>query len=171
MGLVWQSGPCSAYDVRVWLAKSPSTQWSASAGAIYPVLRRLEKRGLVSARAEKDNVRRRRLYKITQSGLGVLRNWVGPPMAPDAVTVSYDPLRSRARFLACLNPARREQWITAADESLAAVERNVADWHARLGDAAGIFERSMTRSGELDCKARRQWLRELRQALGARRPR
>jgi DNA-binding PadR family transcriptional regulator len=171
LGLVWQTGPCSAYDVRVFLARSPSTQWSASAGAIYPVLRRLEKRGWVSARAEKDNARGRRVYKITPSGLAVLRGWVGPPMAHEAVTVTYDPLRSRARFLGCLNPARREQWAAAADDALSTVERNVAEWHERFGGVAGAFEPWITRSGELDCKARRQWLRELKQALAGRKPR
>lgn len=166
LGLLWQAGPCSPYDIRIFLVHSPSTQWSASAGSIYPVLRRLENRGFVAARAVRNHARRRRLYVITPSGLRALRAWVGPPLAPTAVTVSYDPLRSRARFLACLAPAARKKWASAAGESLAAVEKSVERWQEKFGTTAGDFAAWVTRSGELDCAARKQWLRELQQSLG-----
>jgi DNA-binding PadR family transcriptional regulator len=161
LGLVWQAGPCSAYDIRRYLAQSPSTQWSASAGAIYPVLRRLQKRGWVSARAERNHARRRRVYEISPLGLRVLRAWVGPPFTPEAITVSYDPLRSRARFLGCLNRPSRTRWVAAARTSLTTVERNVQKWQELFGSSAGAFTQWITRSGELDCAARRQWLGEL----------
>ena len=32
LGLIWQLGPVSAYAVRTQMQKSPSTQWSGSAG-------------------------------------------------------------------------------------------------------------------------------------------
>ena len=50
MGLVWQFGPVSPYEIRRHMQESPSTQWSASAGAIYPLLTRLHKEGLLKAR-------------------------------------------------------------------------------------------------------------------------
>jgi DNA-binding PadR family transcriptional regulator len=167
LGLVWQIGPCSAYDVRQHLTRSPSTQWSASAGAIYPVLTRLQKRGWVHARAERNHARRRRVYEISTAGLSVLRAWVGPPFSDEAVTVTYDPLRSRARFLGCLSLQGRASWAHAANGTLETVERNVKRWQESFSRVAGTFASWVTRSGELDCRIRRQWLRELSEALDA----
>jgi hypothetical protein len=84
------------------------------------------------------------------------------------VTVSYDPLRTRARFLGCLKPAGRAQWVDAAGASLDTVEQNVTKWDAKFGRSSDPFVRWLTRSGELDCKARRQWLRELGRGLAKR---
>jgi DNA-binding PadR family transcriptional regulator len=159
LGLVWQLGPCSPYDVRRHMQESPSTQWSASAGAIYPLLRRLERSGLVASRAQRTGMRERREYRITPRGLRALREWVGPPLATDAVTVAHDPLRSRARFLKALTPREQESWIAAAREALDEVERRVRVWseERRDDEAAAI----MTLSGELDVKSRREWLKGL----------
>jgi hypothetical protein len=38
LGLVWSDGPCTAYAVRRTVQNSLSTQWSGSAGAVYPVV-------------------------------------------------------------------------------------------------------------------------------------
>ncbi len=118
VGLVWEMGPCSPYELRRQMTSSPSTQWSASAGAIYPLVRRLEKLGLVASRAKKTGKRERREYEVTAAGKRALKKWVGPPIGREAVTVAHDPLRSRARFLALLS--RREQlvWVAAARSAL-----------------------------------------------------
>jgi DNA-binding PadR family transcriptional regulator len=173
LGLVWQLGPSSPYELRRHLQGSPSTQWSASAGAIYPLVRRLERAGLLAARALRSGKRRRREYRITAAGTRALRAWVGPPLAPEAVTVAHDPLRSRARFLAVLSAPQRRAWLDAARQALDEVERMVRAW----GEAAGApggggggakgaewlrSIRLMTRSGELDVESRRRWLEEIR---------
>ncbi|MCC6677948.1 MAG: PadR family transcriptional regulator [Phycisphaerales bacterium] len=164
LGLVWQTGPASAYDIRRRMAESPSTQWSASAGAIYPLVQRLHRRRLLSAQARATGKRPRRVYAITPAGLAVLRAWIGPPLSPEAISVAYDPLRSRARFLAALPPARRLAWIAAARAALDEVERKVRAWdRAHAHDPiAGMI----TRNGELDVQSRSRWLDEFAQALG-----
>ncbi len=162
LGLTWQLGPASPYEVRRRMLESPSTQWSGSAGAIYPLMRRLERAGLLASRAERAGKRKRRVYTVTPKGLAALRAWVGPPLGKDAVTVAHDPLRSRARFLAALPPSQRQEWIDAARGVLDEVERSVRDWarkHAAapaepLARAAAL----MTRSGEIDVESRRRWL-------------
>lgn len=158
LGLVWQLGPSSPYEIRKHMQDSPSTQWSASAGAIYPLMQRLEKRGLLSAVAARTGNRRRREYRITPKGLAALRAWIGPPLSREAVTVAYDPLRSRARFLGALPLTKQEAWIWAAREALDEVERRVKEWQERYAAAAGPLSRAMTKSGELDVESRRRWL-------------
>jgi len=158
LGLVWDLGPCSPYLLRVHLARSPSSQWSASAGAIYPLVARLERQGLLSSRARTTGRRGHRELRITRQGVTVLRRWIGPPLAPGAVTVSYDPLRSRARFLGILTAAERRAWVEAALDTLDEVAARVRAWHdAFAGDDQ--FAASLTQSGEIDIAGRRRWLK------------
>lgn len=165
LGVVWQLGPCSPYDVRRHLGASPSTQWSASAGAIYPLIRKLEKRKLLRSREQSTGKRRRRAYVITPAGRKALRAWVGPPLAREAVSVAYDPLRTRARFLGAVPAAQRQAWVRAAMEALLEVERRVKEWQ---GDYGGDdpFLALMTRNGQLDIQSRRVWLRDVAGAVG-----
>lgn len=161
LGLIWQFGPCSPYDVRQHLRNSPSTQWSGSAGAIYPLVRRLERRGLLISKTESTGRRRRRMYRLTRPGLDALRRWIGPPLAEEAISAVYDPLRSRARYLGLLKPKDRQRWIEAARDALQVVEDAIADWDETYRDSGDEFLRATTRHGRLDVLARRQWLDEL----------
>src|SRR6476659_7226575 len=47
LGVIWRDGPMTAYEIAALFTKSLSPYWSGSAGAIYPVVQRLRKRGLV----------------------------------------------------------------------------------------------------------------------------
>jgi DNA-binding PadR family transcriptional regulator len=165
LGLVWQLGPCSAYDVRRHMQRSPSTEWSGSAGAIYPLMQRLHKRGLLAAHAERNGKRRRCEYTATPKGVAVLKEWIGPPLAPEAITVVYDPLRSRARFLAVMSPAERRAWLDAAADALAEVSRRVEDWKSLYAAGGDPFTAAVNRHGEMDVQWRRHWLDELRRAI------
>jgi DNA-binding PadR family transcriptional regulator len=160
LGLVWQLGPCSAYDLRQHMSRSPSNQWSASAGALYPLVQRLERQRLLAAKAARTGQRARREYRITAAGLRELRRWIGPPVAPEAVTVSHDPLRSRARFLGALTPAEQKEWIRSAIATLDALLLRVQTWHEEFGSEEDVFLELLTRSGQLDVAARQEWLRE-----------
>lgn len=166
LGLIWRHGPCSTYDVRRLMQDSPSTQWSASAGAIYPLIRRLERQGLLAGKDESRGKRPRRLYRTTPRGVRALRRWVGPPLAREAVTVAYDPLRSRARFLEVLPRPARRRWVAAALTAMDEVGRRVRAWEERYGGASDPIHAAITRSGELDVRSRRAWLRSLRRAAG-----
>ena len=172
LGLVWQHGPVSVYDIRQVMLDSPSTQWSASTGAIYPLARNLERAGLIAGRSERTSKRRRRTYQVTPAGLRALRAWVGPPLSGDAVSVVYDPLRTRARFVEALPPERRLAWVAAALSTLDEVERRVARWDEKYvsrddadGSAAPAALRTLTRHSQLDLQGRRAWLADLERAL------
>ncbi|MCB9845081.1 MAG: PadR family transcriptional regulator [Phycisphaeraceae bacterium] len=164
LGLVWQTGPTSAYGIRRQLQASPSTQWSASAGAIYPLLQRLERAGLLKGRALKHGKRRRREYEITPLGLSELRAWIGPPLGDTAVSVAYDPLRSRARFLGALPAGDRAAWTDAAGAALDEVGRRVREWSETI-EGEDPFLKLVTRQGELELQARAAWLTELKSLI------
>ena len=164
LGLVWQLGGCSAYDVRRTMGDSPSSQWSASTGAIYPLMRRLQRQGLVTMKQEKTGQRARRVYTITTTGRRVLRQWVGPPLAPEAISVAHDPLRSRARFLGVLSPEERDAWVRAATSALAEIMARVRAWEQKYGPR-DEFQRLVSRNGELETQARQAWLNEMAERL------
>lgn len=168
LGLVWQLGPVSAYSVRTHMQKSPSTQWSGSAGAIYPLLRRLQSGRLVTGLRDKVGRRSRMRYRITAAGLNALRQWIGPPLRGDVVTVTYDPLRTRARFLAALPPARQREWFAAAIATLDEVEKRVRTWHALHAGGGNPYLVLLTLHGELDVQARRKWLEQVGRLLSTR---
>jgi DNA-binding PadR family transcriptional regulator len=161
LGLIWQFGPIAAYGVRRQMQDSPSRQWSASTGAIYPVLRRLEEQGLVVGQELHQGKRRRREYLIAEKGLAVLRAWIGPPMGEDVVTVTFDPLRTRARFLAALAPGARLAWVEEGLRTLNLVEAAIRAWGERH-DQGDAFLAATTRNALLETAARRRWLEEVR---------
>jgi DNA-binding PadR family transcriptional regulator len=166
LGLVWQLGPCSPYEIRRHLQASPSSQWSASAGAIYPLIERLEKGRLIRGRAAATGKRTRTEYAITPAGLRTLRAWIGPPLAREAITVTYDPLRSRARFLRALTPAQRRDWFAAALDALRQVESRVREWQEEFG-ATDPVTSLITRSGEIELEARTRWIQEFQRAMSS----
>jgi DNA-binding PadR family transcriptional regulator len=160
LGLVWRHGPCTPYTIRRHLQESPSTQWSGSAGAIYPLVRRLEAQRLLRSRTAETGQRPARLYSITPRGLATLRAWIGPPLPRDAVTVTYDPLRSRIRFLDLLPAAQQRAWLSAARSALEEVLARVRQWEELHADDDEPLGSILTRSGELDVEYRSCWLRE-----------
>ncbi len=166
LGLIWQFGPISPYDIRRHMQRSPSTQWSASAGAIYPLVRKLEKHGLIASKAERTDPRKRTVYKATANGKRSLQMWLGPPLSPEAVTVTYDPLRTRVRFLGILSISEQQEWLVAAAKGLEEVEKNVKEWQ-RTYAHSGAFVQALTRNGELELEARRKWIGEVGKLLTA----
>jgi DNA-binding PadR family transcriptional regulator len=165
LGLVWASGPCTAYTVRRTFLRSPSPHWSGSAGTIYPIVQRLERRRLLASEPHSTGRRRSRLYRVTAAGNQALTAWMGPPLPQAAIGVPVDPLRTRTRFLAALSPERQETLLAEARKRLAShleeIERDVAE--RRNGDRYGYL---MARGALLSTRARLAWLDEVRRYVG-----
>jgi DNA-binding PadR family transcriptional regulator len=118
LGHLWKHGPCTAYSIRKTLLDSPSSHWSGSAGAIYPLLARFEKRGLVNSRKSMRGDRAGWLYSLRSAGRERFLAWVGPPLAEEVVAIASDPLRTRLHFLEGLTPRRREAFFEASRSAL-----------------------------------------------------
>jgi DNA-binding PadR family transcriptional regulator len=84
--------PMSGYDIKQEVEQRLGTFWTESYGNIYPMLRRLRTRKLVSMRlvAGRRGPSRRKLYTITDAGRNALARWFETPVAP---------LRPRNEFL------------------------------------------------------------------------
>lgn len=161
LGLVWQHGPCSPYEIRRLLADSPSRQWSASTGAIYPLVRRLEQDGCLTSSERRGSSRPGRAYAITPTGRTALRRWLGPPLGTDACTVTVDPLRTRLRFLAALAPAERRAWVKSAERALDEAAEKVSQWRQAYVTGDDPMLALVARHGDMDIAFRRAWLKEV----------
>jgi DNA-binding PadR family transcriptional regulator len=160
LGHLWKYGPCTAYSIRRTLLDSPSSHWSGSAGAIYPLLARFEKRGLVSARKSMRGDRAGWLYSLKAAGRERFLAWVGPPLTEEVVSIAPDPLRTRVHFLGGLTPRRRDAFLTA---SRAALERHL-ETLAHTPDM-DEFDELARRGAVRLTRARIAWLDEVRAGL------
>jgi DNA-binding PadR family transcriptional regulator len=112
---VFRRGTCTAYQLRHEFLKSPSAEWSGSAGAIYPALRRLRAAGLVSAKATGDR-RGTERYSLTAAGSRALTAWLTD--FARAVGPGTDPFRSRAGLWPTLPTRDRERMVQALSDDI-----------------------------------------------------
>lgn len=165
LGVVWQRGPCTAYEVRMEFAVSATPRWSASAGSIYPVLRRLLARRLVEAEAADWGPRSRTRFAITRRGLAELQRWIGPPLGAGIAGPTFDPLRTRSCFLGAMPRAARARFVERARRETRAILAALRAESAGPA-AAGDFEALALRGSVLELEARLRWLDELGGRLG-----
>src|SRR5690348_10028070 len=79
LGVVWKFGPCTPHAIRTHFTTGQSTRFTASAGAIYPLVSRLERRGWLQSRRDARGRQARRVYTLAPAGLVQLQRWLGPP--------------------------------------------------------------------------------------------
>jgi DNA-binding PadR family transcriptional regulator len=162
LGIVWRSKETTAYALRGVFRESPSLQWSGSAGAIYPLVARLERRGWLRSRTHRTGRREGRMYTLTAAGLRVLRAWLGPPLSPAATSVVPDPLRTRIFFIGALTPEERVKFLEEAEKGLAAELAACADYAKQSGADEDAVIRAAFDGVLATTKARLEWIRALR---------
>jgi DNA-binding PadR family transcriptional regulator len=83
LGLLTQQ-PMSGYDVKRFLKSLSWLVDSPSFGSIYPILRALQKDGLVTMEeVPRQRKQPRKIYTSTEAGRQALREWVDLPTSPD----------------------------------------------------------------------------------------
>jgi DNA-binding PadR family transcriptional regulator len=165
LGLIGTKGPCTTYAVRREFQRSLSPYWSGSAGAIYPLMARLQQRQLIRVTGEIYNDRGGKLYTLTAKGRRVLRRWLGRPLSPMTIGVPPDPLRNRVQFFALLNKAEQQSFLADA----------AAKIKAHLADLVALVEHQRAGGDTLDAlvnhgacrvlQARLAWLHETAKTL------
>jgi DNA-binding PadR family transcriptional regulator len=154
LGLLSFGRELSGYDLKKWADSSLRFfYWSPATSQIYAELKRLEERGLVTAReAPQDDLRNKRLYRITPAGRDELARWVEdapvePPVLKHSVVMRVwlghlaDPDRLREiveehrdEMAAMVDDARRSREGARADDRWAYPEI-VAGWAERHYEA------------------------------------
>lgn len=155
------AAPQSGYSL-INRVESGRYRWSASAGSIYPVLKRLEQSGLVSSHLEAEyETRPRRVYTLLPAGEATVDEWLRRPPPLREVIEEYDIalhkfLVAEARF----SRAEVIDWL----EQYAIVVRGAAQIQAevatRMDALSSPHEALVNRSLTLEIEARRQWVEE-----------
>lgn len=164
LGVVAESQPCSGYAVMKQFQSSSSTYFSGSAGAIYPLLRRLEAAGLIKEDRHKAGTRTRRTYSLTESGSDALASWICAPLPPEDVAFMVDLLRARTLFFEKIPKSRRKAFVKDARTQL---ERRISEFEHRIADTEkfGQIDRVSFQSVVLIDRARLAWLDIVEQEL------
>ena len=91
--------PQSGYDLRKILETTALGNYSGSPGAVYPALRRLEKRDLIEGEVDRSQeLRPRKLFRPTAAGRDVFRNWLLLELERADVERRMDELMLRFAF-------------------------------------------------------------------------
>ena len=113
---VAQMAPITAYELKESIAAAPSRFWSGSAGAIYPAVKRLTARGMLTPQNASVGRRNAVAYDLSPAGKAAFRDWVTD--LDRAVDPGVDPLRMRMLFLDLVPKTRRDSFLSRVEEKL-----------------------------------------------------
>jgi DNA-binding PadR family transcriptional regulator len=116
LGAVVRDGPCTSYGVKELFRASPSEFWSGSAGSIYPLMKRLEQRGLVTSESGSTGRRGHHTYRATAKGRRAFMRWLTD--AERAAAMGFDPLRTRLVFLGQIPARARDEFFDKVGAAL-----------------------------------------------------
>lgn len=119
LAVIARDGAMTAYALAREFAASPARFWSGSAGAIYPLTARLERRGLLSGMPGARGRRSSTAYSITPDGRRALEAWLLD--VDRAADMGFDPLRTRLPFLTLVAAAERAPFLEAVARRTAAL--------------------------------------------------
>jgi len=92
--------PLSGYDVRKVFLTTAWKTYSSSPGAIYPALKRLEAGGFIKGNIEnKETLRPRKLYVLTEKGRTALIEYLSRPIAREDIVWRLDSIPLRFAFM------------------------------------------------------------------------
>ena len=166
LGLIWERGTCTTYAVRKVFLNSPNPYWSGSAGAIYPLARRLENRGLVRAREDYAGKKRRVLYDLTPKGMDSFQLWLGPAVPDWSFTIPVDPLRTRVRFLGALSQPDRAEFLALARQQLIVQIKDAETAFNSFDKKVDPYRYLVARGVASIAQARLAWIEEVTNLLG-----
>lgn len=117
LGIVASRQPCSAYVVRQRFEKSPTWGWSSSKGAIYPAVRRMIVRGLLTVIPLNRGEQRSDQLELSDSGQRALASWV-LTYTESMGGAPIDPLRTRVSYLAALTIDERTEFLDRTERDV-----------------------------------------------------
>jgi DNA-binding PadR family transcriptional regulator len=126
--------PYSGYGLKRVFTSTPASVYRPSPGALYPALRRLTGRGLLTVKEEVSaGARRRRLYHATEAGRAVHVEWLRQPVDPGSI--ANDLGLHLMRFAMMENQLPREEVLAFLSSLAAALDGFVSDMEGYIASA------------------------------------
>ena len=120
LAIIGRDGALTAYEIKENFRTSPSGFWSGSAGAVYPLVKRLEQRRILVSKDISETRRPRRVFSLTKLGRDLMASWIVD--VERAVDPGYDPLRSRLMFISLVTTKERDDFLTALSDRISQTE-------------------------------------------------
>jgi len=156
LALLVRVEPATAYQLSKIYAESPVSNFGTSKGKIYPLIQRLERRGLLKKRVVPDNARRSEQLESTSAGRESVRGWV-MEMKPEHF-LPDDPLRTRLQSFDLLSADEQLEWIVNAKEGL---QRKLEELEAYAAAVTVPFHREVHDNAVTSIRSRMDWLDRL----------
>ncbi len=166
--MVQDSPGSTAHGISELYRLSRSSHWSGSAGAIYPLMKKLHARGLLAAEDSPRGSGVRRAYSITPAGINELKRWLGPPLSEWVASVTFDPLRTRMPFLGTLTTAKQKAFLLSAEKLLEEELQETHGGRRQLQESGSFWEQMAADGCRAVTQARLRWIRKTLEKLSER---
>ena len=153
LSLVLRLQPVTAYQVTKIYEQSPVSNFNTSKGKIYPLIRRLEERGLLKKRVVAGDRRGTEELLCTSGGRRAVKEWV-KDMRPTHLLLE-DPLRTKVQSFDLLTAKERLDWVVAAKARL---HDKLAELEAYEKDVDVPFKALVHDNAVSSIRARMDWL-------------
>ena len=153
--------PLSGYDLRKIFTATPMGHFSTSPGAVYPALRRLERRGLIKGTVkQKNTLRPKQTFVTTTKGQALLKRTLSLPVTLGDVKWNLDGLMLRFAFMGKLLGRKRtlsflSEVLVQTDQYIHALEEQLENNRDRM-DATAVYAQE---HGIATYRATSQWAR------------
>jgi DNA-binding PadR family transcriptional regulator len=159
--------PQSGYSI-IHLFGSDLYRWSASPGAIYPILKRLEEQKFLASELELvHETRPRKIYSLTPLGESILDKWLKRPPTKREVSIERDILLIKFLYIEKrLNRTEVLAWLDAYDQEAAGYEilLRIPD-DPEMADLRSVHYQLIIEAARMEAKMQREWIQRVRQRL------
>lgn len=159
--------PQSGYSIISAFNDEVYARWSASPGSIYPMLKRLEKRGIIAGELEViHETRPRKMYRLTELGDVILGEWLRS--APDKFAVTEERDITLLRFLFAEKRLSREEvlcWLDEYDEALDSYEMMFRTQRSPDAEDWSVHQRLVVHAMLMELNMQRDWVSTARERL------
>jgi DNA-binding PadR family transcriptional regulator len=152
--------PVTAYQIGKAFDASPVHTLNTSKGKLYPLINRLNDRGLLKAEEVRGDHRGTQRFCCTKVGKQALRRWV--LTIREEHELLHDPLRKKLQGFDLLSSTERLDWIASAHDRLSRRLKEVENWPSEL---EGVFGTLVQASAKAALKARIGWLDSVRRHI------
>jgi DNA-binding PadR family transcriptional regulator len=164
--------PQSGYSI-ITMMESGVHRWSASPGSIYPMLKRLERQGIIMG--ELDIVyetRPRKIYRLTSTGEALLDGWLRSPVLPASLLEERDV--ALLKFLFMEKRLSHEEviaWLDTYEQAIDSYDLARRTFYDMAIQQSSIHQQLILEATMMDLNTQRTWVQIARRRLKNRPPR
>ncbi|MFN8529531.1 MAG: PadR family transcriptional regulator [Anaerolineae bacterium] len=156
----------SGYSIMTFL-EGDAYGWSASPGTIYPILKRLEKQGIIEGELEIEHeTRPRKIYRLSELGGSLLDNWLREVPRVVPASEQRELAKWKFQFMEWRLPKREViQWLDNYLDALRIYDFGQRFWqHAtvlatnELGQTLSVHRQLVMEAALMELNTLRTWL-------------